>query len=513
MSPSRDTEAAHEKSATVSSSPTPHDDASSNVSSPSSSPLSTFAKINNRMENLAGLEARGIQRVLPEERQPASSAADLQVALLWFSANLSLNNLATGLFGPMVFGLGFLDSALLAVFGTILGACSTGYMAIWGPQSGNRTMVVLRYFFGYWPSKIPTFLNIVLMVGYATIDCIIGGQVLSAVSGGTMTILVGVIVVAVVSWIVAVFGMKIFHTYERYAWIAQVVVLAVLIGVAGPSFNASAQPTVSGPALAAGRLSFFTLCFYVPNSWAAAASDFYVYYPERTSRLKVFLLTVVGLTMSFTLVYLLAIGLATGLVDNKDWAAANAISTGALIVKAYDPLHGFGRFCSVVIALGVIANSTPSLYSASLGCQVLGRYTKAVPRWVWSTVLSLITLVLAMAGRESLLVIFQNFVALMGYWVMLFICIVIQEHLIFRGAKGFDWTAWEDKNYLPVGLAAFASFVLGWVGAILGMSQVWYVGPVSKVAHNADLGMWLGCGFAIVTFPVFRYFELKVYGR
>jgi purine-cytosine permease-like protein len=286
-----------------------------------------------------------------------------------------------------------------------------------------------------------------------------------------------------------------------------------LIGVAGPSFNASAQPTVSGAALAANRLSFFSLCFYVPNSWAAAASDFYVYYPERTSRVKVFLLTVVGLTMSFTLVYLVAIGLATGLVDNKAWSDANAISTGALIVAAYEPLHGFGRFCSVVIALGVIANSTPSLYSASLGCQVLGRYTKAVPRWVWSTVMSLITLVLAMAGRESLLIVFQNFVALMGYWVMLFICIVLQEHLIFRGRQGFDWTAWEDKSYLPVGLAAFSSFVLGWVGAVLGMSQVWYIGPVSKAATSADLGMWLGCAFAIVTFPVFRYFELKIYGR
>jgi purine-cytosine permease-like protein len=54
------------------------------------------------------------------------------------------------------------------------------------------------------------------MVGYATIDCIIGGQVLSAVSGGSMTILVGVIIVAIVSWAVAVFGMRIFHTYERY---------------------------------------------------------------------------------------------------------------------------------------------------------------------------------------------------------------------------------------------------------------------------------------------------------
>lgn len=77
--------------------------------------------------------------------------------------------------------------------------------------------VVLRYFMGYWPAKLPTLLNVVLMVGYTTIDCIIGGQVLSAVSGGSMTILVGVIVVAIVTLLIAVFGMAIFHRYERYA--------------------------------------------------------------------------------------------------------------------------------------------------------------------------------------------------------------------------------------------------------------------------------------------------------
>ncbi|KAF5011052.1 hypothetical protein FDECE_2791 [Fusarium decemcellulare] len=485
-----------------------------NVSTLEPVEASSFLKtVNRRIERFAGLETRGIDRVPPEERQPASSAADLQVALLWFSANLSLNNLATGLFGPMVFNLGFLDSALLAVFGTILGACSTAYMATWGPISGNRTMVVLRYFMGYWPSKLPALLNVVLMVGYATIDCIIGGQVLSAVSGGNMNILVGIIVVAIVTWIIAVFGMSIFHKYERYAWIPQVIVLSVLIGTAGPYFNASAKPTVTGSTLAANRLSFFTLCFYVPNSWAAAASDFYVYYPERTSRLKTFLLTLTGLTLSFTLVYLIAIGLATGLVNNTAWQEANDISTGGLIVAGFDPLHGFGRFCSVIVALGVIANSTPSIYSASLGCQVLGRYGKVVPRWVWSSILSLIALVLAMAGRENLLVIFQNFVALMGYWVMLMICIVGLEHVFFRGRKTLDWALWEDKSYLPVGYAAFASFIIGWVGAILGMSQVWYVGPISEAASLADLGMWLGCGFAIVVFPPLRYLELKIIKR
>lgn len=55
------------------------------------------------------------------------------------------------------------------------------------------------------------------MVGYGTIDCIIGGQILSAVSGGSMSIVVGIIIVALVSWIIAVFGLAVFHIYERYS--------------------------------------------------------------------------------------------------------------------------------------------------------------------------------------------------------------------------------------------------------------------------------------------------------
>lgn len=134
-----DVEMVPEKGGTVSSASA--DENLSNVSTGEKGAMSSLKKLNNCIENLAGLEARGIDRVPPDERQPPSHAADLQVAVLWFSANLSLNNLAAGLFGPMVFGLGFLDSALLAVFGTILGASSTAYMATWGPQSGNRTMV------------------------------------------------------------------------------------------------------------------------------------------------------------------------------------------------------------------------------------------------------------------------------------------------------------------------------------------------------------------------------------
>ncbi|KAJ7210294.1 hypothetical protein C8J57DRAFT_1608127 [Mycena rebaudengoi] len=483
-----------------------------------SSPLKTLKKWNAAIGSLSGFEARGISRVPPDERQPPSLWDDVCVALLWFSANISVNNLAVGLFGPLVFGLGVLDSAMCAVFGGLLGALSTAYMSIWGPQSGNRTMVVLRYFMGYWPAKIPTLLNIVLMrmrdeisdaytmywVGYCTIDAIIAGQILSAINGGGMSIVVGIIVVQIVSSIVTVFGMKIFQYYERFSWIPQALVLFILIGSVRPFFDTSVQSTGSPPLIAANRLSFFSLCIYVPNSWGAAVSDFYVYYPENTSKLKIFTMTLVGLWLSFALVYLLGIDLATGIASNAAWSDAYNTSIGALIVSGYGPLNGFGRFCAVIVALGVISNLIPGIYSAALGCQVLGRYGKAVPRWVWSCVLIIIVLVIALAGRQHLLVIIQNFVSLMGYWIEFMVFIVLIEHLWFRRRRGvgFEWSRWEDKSYLPIGLAALMAFLMGWVGAILGMFQ----GP-------ADVGMWIGIGFTTVVYVPLRWAELKYFGR
>lgn len=241
------------------------------------------------------------------------------------------------------------------------------------------------------------------------------------------------------------------------------------------------------------------------------------YYPETTSRLKVFALSLTGLACSFSLVFMIGIGLATGVASHPAWEEAYLVSTGALIVEGYAPLAGFGKFCGVIVALGLISNSIPSIYSASLGCQVLGRHGKKVPRYVWATALIIVELVLALAGREHLMAIISNFVALMGYWAQFMVYIVLMEHLIFRrggsGSRGIDWTKWQDKDYLPIGYAALVSFLLGWVGAILGMYQVWYTGPLAVISGPADVGVWVGTGFTVVSFLPLRWLELKFVGR
>jgi hypothetical protein len=130
-----------EKSAAEATTTTSLSDAPDTAPSSEKPPLSGLRAFNGWIEGLSGFEARGIARVLPEERNEPSLWDDVSVALLWFSANISVNNLAVGMLGPLLFGLGFLDSAMCATFGGLLGSISTAYMSTWGAQSGNRTMV------------------------------------------------------------------------------------------------------------------------------------------------------------------------------------------------------------------------------------------------------------------------------------------------------------------------------------------------------------------------------------
>jgi hypothetical protein len=57
-------------------------------------------------------EARGIERVEPDERQDLRLLGYSQVAIMWFSVNLAANNITLGMLGPAVFSLGFVDACL-----------------------------------------------------------------------------------------------------------------------------------------------------------------------------------------------------------------------------------------------------------------------------------------------------------------------------------------------------------------------------------------------------------------
>lgn len=261
------------------------------------------------------------------------------------------------------------------------------------------------------------------------------------------------------------------------------------------------------PANPTARLSFFSLCLSSAITYAPLAADFFVYYPATTSKSAIYTLTTTGLMISFTMAYMIGIGLASGIATNESYNAAYTVGAGALIVEGFSPLHDFGKFCAVVVALGLIGNTIAPTYCAGVDFQVLGRYAEKVPRVVWTTVAVVIYTVCALAGRSHLSEIFTNFLALMGYWVFIWVGILFEERHIFRCRRRrrcqrsisvngssvtepYNWDAWNDPSKLPVGIAGFIAFGVGWVGAVLCMAQVWYIGPLAKLVgdYGADVG-------------------------
>lgn len=298
----------------------------------------------------------------------------------------------------------------------------------------------------------------------------------------------------------------------------QMFAILVLVGSAGRNFDTSAVSIGSAGTVTANRCSFFTLVFASVIGYCAISADFYVYYPSTSPKWITFLTTWSGIWIALIFCNIIGVGIATGVANTPAWSDAYNISTGALLLACYDGLGGFGSFCVIILALSSITNTAPCNYSAALTFQVLGRYTKMIPRWVWCVVITVIELVCSVAGRNHLFNILQNFLPCMAYWVCPWITIVLEEDIIFHKARGirFDWTAWEDKKKLPIGAAALLSFLIGWAGAIIGMYQVWYTGPLAaKVGggYGGDIGAWLAIAFTSVTFPPLRYLELKRMGR
>jgi purine-cytosine permease-like protein len=94
----------------------------------------------------------------------------------------------------------------------------------------------------------------------------------------------------------------------------------------------------------------------------------------------------------------------------------NESGVGGLLAQVLVPkLGGFGKFCLVVLALSIIGNNIPNIYSVSLTMQVLSRWTQRVPRFVWTFIGTCVYVAIAIPGYSHFQRVLQNFMDLIGY--------------------------------------------------------------------------------------------------
>ncbi|CAL5869243.1 uncharacterized protein PFLUO_LOCUS3471 [Penicillium psychrofluorescens] len=468
------------------------------------------------MDKKLGIESAAISRKRPEDKREVHWVEELSMALLWASGTMNTSCFATGFLG-WEFGLSLKQSILITIFASILAATLSGYCATFGAVTGLRQISVSRYSFGWWPNKLVALLNSIQQMGWAAVSCITGGLALTAVSDGHVSLILGIVILAVVALIISFFGLKAILIYERWAWMIFFVIFLIIYGETGKYADNSAPATATGATFAGAVLSLIAVVYGSSASWCTMASDYYVHYPSNVSRVKVFFMTTFGIAIPTSVGMVAGCLVASALNNKPEWHHAyEKEGLGYLIQDMLYP-RGFAKFLLTLLVLSGINVNVISIYSSAISFQQLSRPFARIPRFMWTLFCFVCILALAIGGRQQLNTYLQNFLSLLGYWCTSYAVILFEEHFIFRKGNfdNYDLEGWNDPDRLPLGIGAAVAFSLGVVAWCLGMDETWFIGPLAKLIgdYGGDVANEFTFVVTALSYLPARYLELKYFGR
>ncbi|KAI9924974.1 hypothetical protein ASPWEDRAFT_45096 [Aspergillus wentii DTO 134E9] len=478
---------------------------------------SLYAKI-QRLAGKLNIEQRGIERVPAEEQTDTSY---FNIGSMWLAANMVVSSFAIGVLGKSLFDLGFVDAILVCLFFNLLGVMTVCFFSCFGPAFGLRQMVLSRFWFGWYGTKFIAILNVLACVGWSAANSIVGAQLIHAVNTDVPGF-AGILIIAFCTLFITFAGYKVVHAYEYWSWIPTFIVFMIVFGTFAHSGAFQNLPMGVGKSEIGGCLSFGSTVYGFATGWTSYAADYTVYQPANRSKRKIFFSAWLGLIVPLIFTQFLGIAIMTATSidggDNKYQQGYAASGNGGLLGAVLEPLGGFGKFCLVILALSIIANNCPNIYSVALTLQVLSRYSQRVPRFIWVFLGSCASIAIGIPGYSHFETILENFMNFIAYWLAIYSGIALSDHLVFkRGFSGYRPELYDQREKLPVGIAAAVSFGFGVAGMITGMSQSWYVGPIALHAGAAptggDIGFELAFAFAAVMYIVLRPIELKIFGR
>lgn len=330
-----------------------------------------------------------------------------------------VSSFAIGLLGKSLFYLGFVDAILVVLFFNLIGIIPVCYFSTMGPRFGLRQMVLSRFWFGWWGVKLIAVFNILACIGWSAVNSIVGAQLIHAVNNDVPGY-AGILIIAICTFLVCLFGYKIVHAYEFWSWIPTFIVFMIILGEFAHSGAFVNIPMGFGTSELGSVLSFGSVVYGFATGWTSYAADYTVYQKATQSRKKVFLATWLGLIIPLLFTEMLGVAImsATSINggDNIYQKGYDASGSGGLLAAVlFPPLGTFGKFCLVMLALSIIANNCPNIYSVALTMQVLGRWTQAVPRYCWTFIGTCVYIAIAIPGYSHFETILEDFMNFIGY--------------------------------------------------------------------------------------------------
>lgn len=258
--------------------------------------------------------------------------------------------------------------------------------------------------------------NILACVGWSAVNVIVGAQLINAVNTNVPGY-AGIIIIAAATFLVTLFGYKIVHHYEKWSWIPCFIVFLIVLGEFAHSGAFQNISMGSGNAEAGSVLSFAASVFGFATGWTSYAADYTCYQPMTVSRVKVFAWTYGGLIIPLLFTQMLGLAVATAYIpttdDNIYYTGYKTSGVGGLLAAVlFPPLGRFGQFCLIILALGIIANNCPNIYTVTFSFQILGPWTQAVPRFLWTFVATLVYCAIAIPGYSHFESVLEDFMLL-----------------------------------------------------------------------------------------------------
>ena len=371
--------------------------------------------------------------------------------LLWAGVGISLAEIwAGGFLAPMGFWAGF-----WAIFlGHLIGNTFMTLGGVIGSDHGIMAMVAVRPAFGIRGSNLAALLNIIQLIGWASIMLIIGGRagaMLGQAAGGLLaTDRFWIVAIGIGTLLWALYtGKPIWIFLQTAAVIALLLVITLMTWVSVGEFGDKVFSTKpQGMPFMIG----LDLVIAMPISWMPLVAD-YARFAKKTA--PAFWNTWWGYFLISSWMYLLGLTatLATGASD-----------PAALILQVMGRI-GLALPALVMVIFSSITSDFPDVYSAA--CSLLNitrRIGATTIMWGAGVLAILVALVFPIEQYENfLLFIGSMFVPLFG--------VVLTDYFLIRGRR-LDLEAlyavgggfWYSGGFNMIAIAAwFGGFALYWL--------------------------------------------------
>jgi len=444
-------------------------------------------------QTTTGMERRSIDFIPDEERHghPAS------LFTVWFAANTQVTTAVTGALG-VVLGLSLPWAVLALVVGNVIGGVAMALHSAQGPKLGVPQMIQSRAQFGFYGAVLPLVLVILMYLGFFASSGVLGGAALAQWTG--MGPVVAIIVVAFVCTVLAVYGYRQIHRYERW--------VSLLSGLLFLYLSVQMVRTLDlGAVWQAGPLDWGTFGLIVSIAatwqftWGPYVADYSRYLPRETSTASTFWWTYAGSVIGGC--WLMSFGAAAAAVAEK------AFEGGSVTFLSDLAGSGVGWVALLVVVLGVIAVNVLNLYGAFMSATTTLTAFWRQPvtqgrRAAYVVGAAVVGTAIAIAGRGHFLDNYVSFILFLSYFLIPWSAINLADFYWIRKERYHIDALFDPAlGYGAFNGRALAAYVLGIVLQLPFMNTTFYVGWWVDNLGGADIA-WI-IGFVV---PALTYYVL-----